>query len=70
MIQRTLTQAFDLSEELVLITGGGTGLGFGMAWCLLQTGAKVVITGRRETVLQQAVEQLAKRLKRKRSSPF
>jgi NAD(P)-dependent dehydrogenase (short-subunit alcohol dehydrogenase family) len=58
MIQRTFTQAFDLSEELVLITGGGTGLGFGMARCLLETGAKVVITGRRETVLQQAVEQL------------
>ncbi len=58
MIQQSFMQAFDLSEELVVITGGGTGLGFGMARCLLQTGAKVVITGRREPVLQQAVRQL------------
>lgn len=55
---KSFTQAFDLSDELVLITGGGTGLGFGMARCLIEVGAKVIIIGRRETVLQQAVEQL------------
>jgi gluconate 5-dehydrogenase len=58
MIQQTFTQAFDLSDELVLITGGGTGLGFGMAQCLKQAGAKIVLTGRRESVLQEAAQKL------------
>ncbi|MBD3306436.1 SDR family oxidoreductase [candidate division KSB3 bacterium] len=57
-MQRTFTEAFDLSDELVLITGGGTGLGFGMAQCLIEVGASVVIVGRRERVLQDAVSQL------------
>ena len=58
MIQRSFRQAFDLSDEIVLITGGGTGLGFGMAQCLTQVGAQVIIIGRRETILQQAIQQL------------
>ncbi|UCD80978.1 MAG: SDR family oxidoreductase [Desulfobacterales bacterium] len=58
MVERTMAQAFDLSHDLVLITGGGTGLGFGMAQCMGQAGAKVVITGRREAVLQEAVKEL------------
>jgi len=58
MIQQTVAEAFDLSDELVLITGGGTGLGFGMAKCLRQAGAKIVLTGRRESVLQAAVQEL------------
>ena len=58
MIQQTYTQAFDLSDELVLITGGGTGLGFGMAQCLKQAGAKIVLTGRRESILQEAAQKL------------
>jgi NAD(P)-dependent dehydrogenase (short-subunit alcohol dehydrogenase family) len=58
MIQNSLAKAFDLSNERVLITGGGTALGFGMAQCLTQAGAEVVLTGRRESVLQEAVQQL------------
>ncbi len=58
MIQQSFTQAFDLSDELVLITGGGTGLGFGMAQCLKQAGARIVLTGRRESVLQEAAQKL------------
>ncbi len=54
----TFSQAFDLSDELVLITGGGTGLGFSMAQCMIAAGARVIITGRRESVLQEAVSQL------------
>jgi NAD(P)-dependent dehydrogenase (short-subunit alcohol dehydrogenase family) len=53
-----LKEAFDLSGERVLITGGGTGLGFGMARCFLAAGASVVVAGRREAVLQQAVARL------------
>lgn len=54
----TYSQAFDLSGELVLITGGGTGLGLSMAQCMIAAGARVIITGRRESVLQEAVNQL------------
>ena len=50
--------AFDLSNEVAIITGGGTGLGFGIAQCMTQVGARVVLTGRRENVLQEAVESL------------
>ena len=51
-------EAFDLSGERVLITGGGTGLGFGMARCFSAAGAQVVIAGRREAVLQDAAGRL------------
>ena len=58
MNQKTLSQAFDLSDEIVLISGGGTGLGFGMARCMREAGAKIIITGRRESVLKEAVQKL------------
>ena len=50
--------AFDLKGERVLITGGGTGLGFGMATCFLAAGAQVVLAGRREEVLAEAADRL------------
>ncbi len=52
----SLQEAFDLTGERVLITGGGTGLGFGMARCFLAAGALVVVAGRREAVLREAVD--------------
>lgn len=51
-------RAFSLEGELVLITGGGTGLGLAMAGCFVQAGARVVIAGRREDVLADAVRRL------------
>jgi NAD(P)-dependent dehydrogenase (short-subunit alcohol dehydrogenase family) len=53
-----MTNAFRLDNEVALITGGGTGLGLAIARCLVVSGARVVITGRREDVLKQAVEEL------------
>jgi len=50
--------AFELKGERVLITGGGTGLGFGMAACFLAAGAQVVLAGRREQVLEEAAGRL------------
>jgi NAD(P)-dependent dehydrogenase (short-subunit alcohol dehydrogenase family) len=42
-------------DKTILITGGGTGLGKSMAKTLAQLGAAIVITGRRENVLEDAV---------------
>lgn len=53
-----LAQAFSLSGEIALVTGGGTGLGYAMSSALLAAGARVVITGRRADVLEQAVASL------------
>ena len=50
--------AFDLKGQAALITGGGTGLGLGMARCLVKAGAKVVLVGRREPELKKACEAL------------
>lgn len=45
---------FSLEGQLALITGGGTGIGLEIARCMTQAGARVIITGRREAVLQAA----------------
>jgi len=47
-----------LAGQVALVTGGGTNLGLAAARELLACGAKVVITGRREDVLQAAVASL------------
>lgn len=50
--------AFDLSGQAALITGGGTGLGLGMARSLVAAGARVVLVGRRQEELDRACESL------------
>lgn len=45
---------FDLTGKYALITGGGTGLGLGMAKAFIEAGAHVIITGRREDKLREA----------------
>ncbi len=47
-----------LSRKRILITGGGTGLGKGMALRFLQLGARVYICGRRESVLKETEAEL------------
>ncbi len=46
--------AFNLTGQTALITGGGTGLGFGMAKCLMTAGATVILAGRRKEELEKA----------------
>ncbi len=49
---------FSLTGKIALITGGGTGIGLDMAKCFVQSGATVIITGRREDVLKEAVQDI------------
>ncbi len=44
-----------------MITGGGTGLGFGIAQCFAAAGAKVILVGRRQPELEQAVTAIGAR---------
>ncbi len=53
-----LEKPFSLDGKIALVTGGGTGLGLAMASCLAASGAKVVITGRREDVLKAACAEI------------
>jgi NAD(P)-dependent dehydrogenase (short-subunit alcohol dehydrogenase family) len=47
-----------LQDKRILITGGGTGLGFAMGQRFHALGAKLVICGRREEVLREAAAKL------------
>ena len=58
MNQANLALAFNLTSQTALITGGGTGLGFGMARCLTSAGAKVVLVGRRKEELDKACAEI------------
>ena len=51
-------EVFSLKGKVAMVTGGGTGIGFGISKAMTEAGAKVVITGRREGVLKKAVEEL------------
>jgi NAD(P)-dependent dehydrogenase (short-subunit alcohol dehydrogenase family) len=49
---------FRLDNQATLITGGGTGIGFGIAHCMVKAGARVVLVGRRESELAKACAEL------------
>jgi gluconate 5-dehydrogenase len=53
-----MNKAFGLEGEVALITGGGSGLGLGMARCFVTAGARVVLIGRRGEILKKAAEEL------------
>jgi gluconate 5-dehydrogenase len=55
-----MNSAFNLNGQVALVTGGGTGLGLGMAKCLVSAGAKVVLVGRRSAELARASAALGK----------
>ena len=47
-----------LADQVALVTGGGSGMGFGMARAFAQSGAKVAIVGRTLDRLEEAVPKL------------
>lgn len=47
-------------DKIVLVTGGGSGIGYSIAEQFLQQGAKVYIASRKEERLQKAIEKLSK----------
>ena len=51
---------FSLKGETALITGGGTGLGLGIAASFVQAGARVVLVGRRADVLARSARKLGR----------
>jgi gluconate 5-dehydrogenase len=53
-----MANPFSLAGETALITGGGSGLGFGIAESFVQAGARVVLVGRRAGILEEAVKKL------------
>jgi len=55
---RTIQQLFDLKGKTALITGGSRGLGLQMAHALGEAGARVVISSRKESDLEEATAEL------------
>lgn len=51
---------FSLENRRALITGGGSGIGYGIAKSFVDAGAKVILLGRREDQLKQACATLGK----------
>jgi len=47
-----------IQGNTILITGGGTGIGFALADAFVKAGNKVIICGRRESVLKEAKQKL------------
>lgn len=52
---------FDLSGEVVVVTGGGSGLGRAIAQCVAARGARVVVAGRRAERLAETVASIGER---------
>ncbi len=48
-----------LQGKRILVTGGGTGIGYNIGRRLLELGARLVICGRRQAVLEEAADRLA-----------
>lgn len=61
LLDETFINMCSLRGKVVLITGGATGLGFGMAQCMIASGATVILVGRRKEKLIEACECLGQR---------
>ncbi len=57
-----MTTTYDYTGKVVIVTGGGRGLGLGITRAFVKTGATVIITGRTESTLQNAADELREEL--------
>ena len=58
MTSTAISDVYGLAGRTALVTGGGSGLGMAIAACLAESGARVVIAGRREDVLTDAAREI------------
>jgi NAD(P)-dependent dehydrogenase (short-subunit alcohol dehydrogenase family) len=58
MTTRTIQQLFDLTGKTALITGGSRGLGLQLAHALGEAGAKIMLTSRKASDLEEATTEL------------
>src|SRR5262245_60866109 len=56
--RREASMSGALAGKTALVTGGGTGIGFGCARALLLEGASVTIVGRRAELLEEGAQKL------------
>lgn len=59
MVSTGMLAENSLKEKRIVVTGGGSGLGYSMSKYFMELGAKVLITGRNEEKLKNAVDQLS-----------
>ena len=55
---RTIQQLFDLTGKTALVTGGSRGLGLQLAHALGEAGAKIVLSSRKASDLEEAAADL------------
>lgn len=60
-----MSQIFDLSGKVALVTGGTRGIGNAMARGLAEAGADVIVTGRKQDACDAAAKEIAERTGRK-----
>jgi len=53
-----ILEQFSLKRKSGIVTGGGTGLGKGLASAVVRAGAEILIVGRRKTVLKETAKEL------------
>lgn len=59
-MQQPMLPEGTFTGQVAIVTGGGSGIGFSIAHALASLGAKLVIAGRRQSVLEDAATELRK----------